>query len=353
MDEAKRTSLRMERQCFIGKADEAAYLALYRDLQPGQNVYWNGFGQPPTLTFRTDFDDKELNRNRQKERKLVKGRFAGGNIGWIVPEDMELFAALYQKPLTQPTAEQLQILDLIKRAGPFNIQQIKEETGLLVKQITPILHRLQEAFLVYEDQYDGEWDRCWYVFEEMFPEADLHRYTRLDALKVLLQRFAYRTVHFDTAMAKSFYRIPEKEIKRAVGDLVADGILSPSGSGYMLKSDLELLACYEPREMHFVYAIHRNDFLYKVQEPALKDMAKRLTEGLAYDHEPLQYLLIDGEFRGVVVGHFRNGPYDLNDVVCDLSNTESRKEEIIEAVRMVNFGKSPARFMGKSLKETI
>lgn len=349
MEEAKLNSLRIERQCLLDKADEAAYLELYRDLQPGQNVYWNGFGEPPTLSFRTDFDDKAFNQGRQRERELVKGRFAGGNIGWIVPEDMELFAALYQKPLTNPTTEQLQILDLIERTGPLNIQQIKEETGLLVKQITPILHRLQEAFLVYEDQYDGEWDRCWYKFEEMFPAADLHRYTRQEALKVFLQRFAYRTVHFDTAMAKSFYRLPEKEIKQSVGELVAEGILAASGSGYILRSDLELLENYTPREMHFVYAVHRNDFLYKIQEPALKNMAKKLTDGLAYDHEPLQYLLIDGVFHGAVVGHFRNRPYDLNDVVCDLPDAESRKDEIIEAVRMVNFGKAPARFMGKCL----
>ena len=59
--------------------------------------------------------------------------------------------ALYRKLFAKPTLEQLQILELIQNAGPFNIQQIKEETGMLVKQITPILHRLQEAFLIYED----------------------------------------------------------------------------------------------------------------------------------------------------------------------------------------------------------
>ena len=47
---------------------------------------------------------------------------------------------------------------------------MKRMTGLLVKQITPALHRLQEAFLVFEDQFDGEWDRGWYLFDEMFPE---------------------------------------------------------------------------------------------------------------------------------------------------------------------------------------
>ena len=165
----------MERQCFINKAAEDEYIKLYRDTQPGQNVYWNGFGQPPTLTFRADFNDIEFNRDRQLERKLIKGRFAGGNLGWIVPEDMELFVALYRKPLAKPTIEQLQILELIEKADPFNIQQIKEENGMLVKQITPILHRLQEAF------------------------------------KIVLQRFAYRIVWFDTGWRSHSIRFPKKK----------------------------------------------------------------------------------------------------------------------------------------------
>ncbi len=345
----KITALRMERQCFIKKADEEEYQRLYRDTQPGQNVYWNGFGQPPTLTFRAGFDDIEFNRQRQLERKLLKGRFSGGNLGWIVPEDIELFLALYRKPLTKPTAEQLAVLELIQNAGPFNIQQLKEETGLLVKQVTPILHRLQEAFLIYEDQYDGEWDRGWYRFDEMFPETDPEKYTRNEALKIVLPRFAYRIVWFDTAMAKSFYRLPEKEIKRAVEELVAENILVASDSGYMLKCDAESLAAYEPEALNFVYAIHRNDFLYKAHEHILKKMAEELTEGLEYDHDPLQYLLIDGEFHGVVAGHFRNGPYDLNDIVCDIPDANERQAEIVEAVRAVNYGKKPQRFMGKKL----
>lgn len=339
----------MERQCFINKADESEYINLYRDLQPGQNVYWNGFGEPPTLSFRANFNDIEFNKDRQYDRLLIKGRFGGGNLGWIMPEDMELFTALYRKPLKSPTLAQLQLLELIQSIGPLNIQQMKEETGLLVKEITPALHRLQEAFLIYEDQYDGDWDRGWYRFDEMFPNVNVEKLTRHEALKIVLQRFAYRLVWFDTAMAKSFYKLTEKEIKLAVSELVADGILISSDNGFMLKSDSELLENYEPKEMHFVYALHRNDFLYKSHEYILKDYAKRLTDGLEYDCEPLQYLLIDGEFHGASVGHFRNGPYDLNDIVCDLPDAEERKSEIINAVQTVNFGKLPLRFMGKEL----
>ncbi len=339
----------MERQCLVNKADEAEYIKLYRDTQPGLNVYWNGFGEPPTLSFRANFDDIVFNRGRQLDRKLIKGRFAGGNLGWIEPCDLELFIALYRKPLTNPTEIQLRLLELIEREGPLNIQQIKEETGLLVKEITPALHRLQEAFLIYEDQYDGEWDRSWYKFVEMFPKVDLNKYTRLEALQIVLQRFAYRLVWFDTAMAKSFYKIPEKEIQLAVSTLVSEGILLKSDSGYMLSADTELLTSYVPKTLNFVYAIHRNDFLYKAHEHVLKEFAKKLTEGLPYDHEPLQYLLIDGAFHGASVGHFHNGPYDLNDIVCDLPDAESRKDEIVEAIRAVNFGKMPLRFMGTLL----
>ncbi len=345
----KMISLRMERQHFLNKADEREYSNLFRDTQPGQNVYWNGFGEPPTLSCRAAFDDIEFNRSRQLDRTLVKGRFAGGNLGWIEPRDLELFLGLYQKKLNKPTENQLRILELIEQEGPLNIQQIKEETGLLVKEITPALHRLQEAFLIYEDQYDGEWDRGWYKFSEMFPDVKPNRYPRVEALKIVLQRFAYRLVWFDTAMAKSFYRIPGKEIKAAVDGLAEAGILVERDTGYMLKSDWDRLISYKPKPLHFVHAIHRNDFLYKAHEHRLKEQIKPMTEFLAYDHEPLQYLLIDGEFHGASVGHFRNGPYDLNDIVCDLPDAQSRRDEIIKAVRDANYGKMPQRFLGEQL----
>lgn len=349
MDERKIIALRMERQFLSKRAGVEEYLSLYRDMQPGQNVYWNGFGEPPSLTFRAGFDDIAFNRERQAKRELVKGRFVGGNLGWIMPEDLELFAALYRKPLKAPSYTQLQILELIEREGPLNIQQIKEETGLLVKEITPILHRLQEAFLLYEDQYDGEWDRSWYRFQEMFPNAGLEKYDRQEALSLVLPRFSFRQVLFDCAMAKSFYKLPEKEIKEALSRLVKKDVLVETGEGYMRKEDEQLIAGYKAEPLHFVYALHRNDFLYKSNEHTLKEKFRPFYEYLPYDHETLQFLLIDGEFHGVTVGHFRNGPYDLNDVVVDLANAIERKTEIIKAVQDANYGAMPKRFMGTEL----
>ena len=342
-------SLRMERQYLLRKANEAEYTQLYRDMQPVQNVYWNGFGDPPSLSFRADFNDIDFNRRRQAGRELIKGRFAGGNLGWIVREDIELFAALYRKPLKNPSEKALRILELIKHEGPLNIQQMKGETGMLVKEITLVLHRLQEAFLIYEDQYDGEWDRGWYKFAEIFPNTFLQKYTCHEALKIILQRFSYRHVLFDTSMAKSFYKLPEKEIRASVNELLTEGIMVELDGGYMLKSDFELLLTYTAKPLNMVLAIHRNDFLYKSSEHVLKAWIKPITESLPYDHDPLQYLLIDGEFHGASIGHFRNGPYDLNDIVCDLPDAADRKDDIVEAVKAVNLGKAPQLFMGREL----
>ena len=41
MYDEKIRALRMERQHLLTPANETEYDALYRDLQPGQNVYWN------------------------------------------------------------------------------------------------------------------------------------------------------------------------------------------------------------------------------------------------------------------------------------------------------------------------
>lgn len=344
----KLLALRMQRQHLTSAAAQDEYDQLYRDLQPGMNLYWHGFGQPPELTFRADFDDVEYNRQRQVCRKLVKGRFAGGNLGWIVPEDLPIFAALYRKPIIGFMNDvQAATMMLIEQLGPLNIQQIKEETGYLVKEITPALHRLQEAFLLYEDQYDGEWDRAWYRFEEMFPEHDLNQYERSEALDLVLQRFAYRMVWFDTKMAKSFYKLPEKEIKQSCQRLCEQGVLMALDGGYLWAKDAQTLQEGAETPMPPVLAFHRNDFLVRTMEYELKARFKPLWDALPYDHDPQYYVMVDGKFRAVSVGHFRYGPYEIHDILCDSPDMWTRKDEICAAVMKENPGAVIQRFMGQ------
>jgi hypothetical protein len=134
--------------------------------------------------------------------------------------DEELFACLYRKPLdtergrSAPTERQTQLMELLEREGPMNIGLIKELTELLVKEITPALHRLQEAFLIYEDQNEGQDGRAWYRFGEMFPNVNLQKHSRIDALKVLLRRFAYRMVWLTRIWQKPISNCPSRTSRR-------------------------------------------------------------------------------------------------------------------------------------------
>lgn len=335
-------ALRMDRQHLTKPADWEAYDSLYRDLSPGLNVYWHGFGEPPCLVFRAAFDDLEYNRERQQNRELVKGRFKKGNIGFIREADMELFAGLYRKP-AKPDDIQETILALIDREGPLNIGLIKEMTGLLVKQITPALHKLQEAFLLFEDQFDGEWDREWYRLEEMFPDVDVQRYTREEALKILLPRFLFRYVAASVKNMKDFYGIPERELKAAADGLAARGDFVQQDGKYYLAADFALLQKQAREPFRKVLLLHRNDCLVRCEEHHLKQEYKR--DGM----DILQYLLIDGTVRGAVLGHFKYGPYLMEDVCVRLPEEEAmaRKQEILDAIYEVNGREEPVKhYMG-------
>jgi len=59
------------------------------------------------------------------------------------------------------------------------------------------------------------------------------------------------------------------------------------------------------------------------------------------------------DFYAAVMGHFKNGPYIIEDIVLDIpkNEVEQRNDEIIEAVyRINNCEYSPIkRFMGKEI----
>ncbi|QUI24543.1 hypothetical protein HZI73_20540 [Vallitalea pronyensis] len=325
-------ALMMERQYLSKSVSINDYDQLYKDTSPGQNVYWSGFGEPPTLSFRTSFNDIDYNRQRQLQRKLLKGRFQGNNLGWIDRDDLELFASLFKKSINNLNAKQQMLLELIEREGPLTIQLMKEMTGLLVKEITPVLHQLQKAFLIYEDQYDNEWDRGWYIFGQMFPNANIEKYSMLEALKIVLQRFAYRIVLFDEEMVKSFYKLPKKIIRSAIQELVQEEVLMPYDDQYMLKTDEVVVNNTDFYMEESIYVLHRNDFLVKANEHWLKEHFK------SEQFKTLQYILVNGEFKGAVMGQFKYGPYIIEDVILELDDDEWHyyKEGILQAVHQVN-----------------
>lgn len=326
------TALRMERQHLYHPVPEEEYDALFREMSPVPTEYWCAPGSPPSLPGHVDFDDGNYNFRRRSRREIRKGRFAAEGIAYAAEEDWELFACLYRKEIKNLSFLQQKLLELLKQEGPMNIGLIKEFSGLLVKEITPALHKLQSAFLVYEDQQDSEGDRGWYLFETEFPDVDLCRYTRQEALQHVLPRFARLSVFFSLEMAHSFFRLPAKELNAAIAALEKEKILEPAElegeKGWILSGDREFLEAPGMQSPpNGVLLLQRNDFWAKTNE-------FRLKEEFSSQWDVLCWVMIDGSFRGAVTGKFRFGPHQVEEVILGPCEKEalSRQEEILSAV---------------------
>ena len=320
------TALKFQRQYFFDKADTEQYDQMFRDMSPVPTLYWTAPGAPPVISFRANFDDYSHNYKRRENREIIKGRFRNGSVGYVEADELELFIGLYKKDIPKLSAVQLSILDLLEHEGPMTIQYIKEVTKMLVKEITPILHKLQEAFLVYEEQIDNEGDRAWYIFESEFENLNLDKYTRNEALKICIGRFAKLNVLIDENMIKSFFRLPVKDIKTAVNELTESGELVNFDSGYMLQADMELLNTNDFTMPESVFVMHRSDYWVRSNEHILTQKYKHAEFDLLY------YILVDGEFRGAVFGKFTFGPFIIEEVVTDIPE---RRDDIIEAIYTV------------------
>ncbi len=347
----KIAALRLQRQRLVGPVQtEQEYQELFRMLSPVMTPYWCCPGDPPSISPRPSFDEKLLCNRLRMEHKLIKGRFQKGNIAYIFADELPLFGAVYQK--TVPMAGQAQeILELFQREGPLTVQGIKELTEMPVKEITPILHKLQTAFLVFENQEDGEWDRAWYLFSERFPETPIDGSKKKDGMETLVLRAARMLVKVSPEMLRSLYGFAAKETKEVLAGLVQAEKLFFDGEGYLLPEDLQELENLEGDCSGSAFALQRNDYLVRAFETSLK--GKYQPRGENNDWTEIFYLLIDGKFQGAVLGKFHNGPFDLEDVVLDLpqEEAEARREEIVKAIgERANLEASPLkRYLGRML----
>ncbi|MEG1742770.1 MAG: hypothetical protein RR246_01225, partial [Clostridia bacterium] len=271
-------------------------------------------------------------------------------VGYIFADEVELFAAAYMKEQSKLSFGESEILELLQREGPLSVTVIKEFTGMLVKTIAPLLHKLAEKYLVFEDQFDNEWDKAWYIFKNEFPNVNLYKYTRTEAIKLLILRFAYANAFINEEMIRGFYGFTLKNIKPALLELLDEKKIceerTDRENGYILTDDYEFLCAQKPIE-NFVRVFNRNDFLVKSNEHKFKDLYKKSGSNILY------YIMVDGEFCGAVMGRFRFTPTELHDVLLDLPKDEiiSRKAQIInEIYRVCDQTESPlAEYMGEPL----
>ncbi|GGP11830.1 DNA glycosylase AlkZ-like family protein [Oceanobacillus neutriphilus] len=332
MNKEKIICERLQRQKLIfpleNSHDIREYKELFQQLQPVAPVFNSRPGEAPKLVHRTVFNDTLLSEGLRKKHQLVKGRFQGGRVGYVLEEDLGLYSTIFRKPVQKITALHEEVLSMIQSSGGISKEQLKEELPFKAKEITAALKRLQEAFLVYESQIDTDWNTGWFDFKTEWPEIEWAEDT-VPAVAEMLLRFLDAAVFATLDQMTSWSQLKRKTIQSALTALMeseaiikieVDGI----GEGFMQKKDLHLTNEEIPQS---VFMLDSSDFLVRAETDELKEKFK--------GKEVLQYLLIDGEFKGAVLGHWRIGPHDIEDITLYLGEEEieTRKEEIIFAVR--------------------
>jgi hypothetical protein len=341
---------RLRRQGLAAPVGSDGYRDLVARLQPLEPVANTRPGDPPRLVHRTTFDDGRHADALRARRGLVKGRFQAGRIAYVLAEDLPLYASAFGRPLPQLSDLQRVVLTTLRERGPLTPRQLKEETGRLNKELMPVLHRLQEAFLVFEDQADSDWERGWYDFAAEWPALRLGPDQRPAAIRQVLRRFLHANVFATFEQMRDWSALPAAMLRPAIdADEAAGEISRPQvaeiGDGWMLRQDLALQVAAVPPS---TFMLHAGDPLVRASASALK---RRFGT-----YEVLQYLLIDGVFAGAVTGHWRIGPHDVDDIIVDLPAPEraQRRDEIVAAVATVYQPPDHAilRYAGTELRAT-
>lgn len=325
---------RLKRQGLLNPLEhtgqEEEYIRLFKRLQPVAPIHFTRPGSPPSLVHRTVFNDSQVANALRKKHRIIKGRFLGGRVGYVLQEDLELYATVFKRPLPHMKPIYEEMMAVIKNAGGISKDQLKEELDFPAGEITKALQSLQQAFLVYEDQIDIDWDTGWFDFTNEWFEVNPGHFQYEQAVSKVLMNFLDSFVFATVDEMKSWSQLKLSVIQKVMKDLaeqkkVAKIEIRGLGTGYIQERDLKVIGGQEvPRS---VFMLDRSDFLARAY---MRDLQARY-KGL----EVLQYLLIDGEFQGAVLGHWRIGPYDVDDVRLDFDNEEvdTRKDEIIEAIR--------------------
>jgi hypothetical protein len=327
--------VRMERLGLAKPVEtESEYDELFSRLQPVSTEYFSEPGQPPSLRYRAAFDDIEYNRLIRQNQDIVKARFQGNTISYVLRNELELYAAAFAKPVSRMDDISLELLTVLEQVGPMDKSQLIEELDIKGPVVTKILQKFQKAFLVYELQPDRFGEQVWQAFSSEWPEFDLDKIDRDAARGEVILRFIRNMVTASAQMVKDWSRFSNKDTRDVIGWLADRELVRLIEYGdtefYYVPEDKDVIHNLSTvRNPHSVFVIHKADYICRSYESVLKEKYK--------GREILQFLLIDGEFAGAVEGHWRIGPHNVEDVIIELpdNEAESRKGEIIAAVSAI------------------
>ncbi|MBL7041134.1 MAG: hypothetical protein ISR77_21035 [Pirellulaceae bacterium] len=309
--------------------DEASYVELFRRLQPVSPVANSYPGSPPRLEHRVDGpagEDGRLADELRASHRLIKGRFFGGRVSYVHVEDLPLYTAACRRPLRVINELHAKILRAFEVSGPLSPRQLREQTGLAHRPLMAAVNRLEEAFLVCEDQTDDAWDRPLHLFEREWPAAWTAMTDAVEARRQVLLRWAHCNVRVSVEGAASSTGWPQREMRQLLARLSEEGHLQPieatADPGYTVPVDAR-----DHRQVpQAVRVLHRDD-------PLVRPLLPQLQRTYGKEVEVLKYLLIDDDVAGIVCGHWRIKPHDVDDIlIADPDTARARREEILAAV---------------------
>ena len=121
---------RLRRHGLVSPArDEREYLELVRRLQPVTPVARDMPGSPPRLMHRCLGDDRALAETLRARHDLLKGRFSGGRIGYVLAADFELYATAFRRPLKVLNSVQDRVLQVLGYHDGLSPRQLRLGDG--------------------------------------------------------------------------------------------------------------------------------------------------------------------------------------------------------------------------------
>ncbi len=224
--------LRMERLGFsIPAESEAEYDEIFKKLQPVSTEYFTEPGRPPAIRDRALFDDVDYNRLLRQNQDIIKARFQGNTISYVLREEFELYAAAFAKPISKVDDTMMELYTVLNQVGPMDKSQIMEELDLKGPVVTKILQKFQRAFMVYELQPDKFGEQVWQTFEGEWPEFDIEKLDAMYAKKLVVTRFIQNMVVADFNMIKDWSRFSNRDTKEIIAKLEENGIIETIGEG--------------------------------------------------------------------------------------------------------------------------
>ncbi len=349
MNENAAVRLMMERQGLIAPLKDDAYEELFRLFSPVHTRFWIRPGFPPAIQHRFAFDTEEYNRALRRDRTLVKGRFQSGRIGYVFSDELPLFIAAYGKPKPVMSFNDELVLRVLQDEGPMSIKMMAEICETTSKAVAESLKKLQQAFIVLEDQVDDEWDRAWYLLEDELGLDSMDAYTSEQAQAILIERFVRAHVFATPAMVREFTGFKAADISRLLKAGEAAGRYQSvhlfGQDGFVRTEDVEALEKPAETPPDTLFIMDNNDFLVRAHTGELK---KTFPEN---PDRNLFYVLYRGRFIGAVQGRFTFSYDELNDVklLDAFTSDEPIKRRVIEQLyTMYDKTTSPLlRYAGK------